>query len=856
MQSLDLNRTAKDIFSHLLTTNSFASRLLFDAEAFPASSYLRGHVDCPPLRNYAQACGSGPRYATVNTAASGRDCIVEGRSRMSYLHASADGLSAVFTIASLIGLVIGIAWGLVISFMPGVGGVVAIALLLPFVFRLSVPEAIALLLGTHIATYFGGSITSITLNIPASAKSVPLCWDGYPLARRGRGAYALGASATASSLGGVVGAVALTAGIPIMKSLLNVIGPPEIFILAVWGVVIIAIFSSGDLLKGVMAGGLGVLLSWVGASPITGVDRLTFGSTYLSYGIDFATAAIGLFAVGQVLRMLVEGRQTQAGEGDAAAEGAGVTRPRRSGQQTDTTWSGGLAVLRHWRLSLYLSMFGVFTGTVPGLGAPVAAVAAYGQAAQMSKDRANFGKGAIDGVIAPEATDAAAEGGGMLPMLALGIPTHEQQAILLSGFVVLGLAPGPTMLSDHLNSVFNVIWIIVVASLIVGLLGMLAGKYFARLTTLTPSVLVPVILVVAMVGAFAVNGRIGDSITTIIFGIAGYFCLKFNYSRVNLVIGIALGPIFETNLHLTTQLYGNDFIFHRPAAAILAVFVIATVVWWFWKGKSSGRISIEGEGIASAAAKSGRPGWATVAVALLWVALFALVTAISATYGLLTGAVMTVVAAFCLTCGVINAALVVRAQFRQPPAGTSGQGPALALSVAVTSPVVGNFAESPEGSDVVALGNREPARFAGGAAARSVDEAGVAGGSAGGENYVPGGPAAPGSDGSDIPADGSRSLLASVKKRYASRGSGGVTRTEFASMAIVVGFLVSVLLFGMTPGVGIAVGIYRFLNGWHRPLRALVAAVLWAAGVSFLTWLLFHTLVSQYFPYLGLFHIG
>lgn len=771
---------------------------------------------------------------------------------MSYLHASADGFGAVFTMASLIGLAIGIAWGLVISFMPGVGGVVAIALLLPFIFRLSVPEAIALLLGTHIATYFGGSITSITLNIPASAKSVPLCWDGYPLAQKGRGAYALGASATASSLGGVVGAIALTAGIPIMKSLLNVIGPPEIFILAVWGVVIIAIFSSGDLLKGVMSGGLGVLLSWVGGSPITGVDRLTFGSTYLSYGIDFATAAIGLFAVGQVLRMLVEGRQAQRAGSGAAAER--VTQSRSLAQQADTTWSGGLAVLRHWRLSLYLSMFGVFTGTVPGLGAPVAAVAAYGQAAQMSKDRANFGKGAIDGVIAPQATDAAAEGGGMLPMLALGIPTHEQQAILLSGFVVLGLAPGPTMLSDHLNAVFNVIWIIVLASLVVGILGMLAGKYFARLTTLSPSVLVPIILVVAMVGAFAVNGRIGDSITTMIFGLVGYFCLKFNYSRVNLVIGIALGPIFETNLHLTTQLYGSDFLFRRPGAAVLAAFVIATVVWWFWKGKSSGRISIEGEGIASSSAKSGRPGWTTVVVSLVWVGLFAVVTAISATYGLLTGGVMTVVAAFCLACGVVNAALLVRAQLRHLPAGTGARGPALALSLAATSPTVENnlTARLEVGSVTTPAAS---GRFVGDSVERSADEPRATRGASGG-GYFPA--SASGTSGS-VPRgasdDGGRSLLASVKKRYAARGSGGVTRTEFESMAIVVGFIVSVLLFGMTPGVGVAVGIYRFLGGWRRPLRALVPALLWAAGVSFVTWLLFHTLVSQYFPYLGLFHV-
>lgn len=761
---------------------------------------------------------------------------------MTYLHASADALGSIFTLAGLAGLFIGIGWGLLVSFMPGVGGNVAIALLLPFIFRLPVSEAIALLLGTHIATYFGGSITSIAMNIPASAKSVSLCWDGYPLARKGKAAYALGASATASSLGGVVGAVALTIGIPVMKRLLNVIGPPEVFVLAVWGVVIIAIFSSGDLLKGVIAGGLGVILSWVGESPITGVDRLTFGSTYLSLGIEFATAAIGLFAVAQAIRMLAEWRQQRTAErGLAPGERLADARV----PQSSTTWSGAGAVLKRWRLGLYMALFGVFTGTVPGLGAPVAAIAAYGQAAQMSKNRAEFGKGAVEGVIAPQATESAAEGGGMLPMLALGIPTHEQQAILLSAFVVLGLAPGPTMLTEHLNAVFAVIWIIVLASLIVGVIGLLAGRTLARLSTLSPSLLIPLILSIAIVGSFAINGRIDDSVSTILFGVVGYLCFKYNYSRVNLIIGFALGPIFETNLHLSTQLYGSNFVVRRPGAAILAALVLLTIIWWFWRGRAKASL-VEG----AAANTDGRPGWAAVAVSVGFVVVFAITTAVASSYSFLTGGIVLIVAAFSMALAVINASLLLHSQLsrqRDEPSPDSRQFAALtpAAALASASNESATLQASRFGDGGIATAERV---HPGASAGDSAGEAGAARHGSGDGH---------GEDGAAARGQG-RSLvdLALQRKKSRSASADKVKGYEVISAVVVVAFLAVVLLLGITPGVGVAMGLYRYLAAPRRTWRALVTAVVWGACTSAGAWILFHTLVNQYFPYKGILHTG
>jgi putative tricarboxylic transport membrane protein len=757
---------------------------------------------------------------------------------MNYLHASADALGALFTLSSFIGLAIGIAWGLLVSFMPGVGGNVAIALLLPFIFRLPVPQALALLLGTHIATYFGGSITSITMNIPASSKSVSLCWDGYPLARKGKGAYALGASATASSIGGVVGAIVLTIGIPIMKKLLDVISSPEIFVLAIWGVVIIAVFSSGDLTKGVMAGGLGVLLSWVGQSPITGLDRLTFGSSYLSEGIQFATAAMGLFAVAQAIRMLAETRQARNQPAGHTAGSGSVTEVI---EQMSTTWSGARAVLSRWRLTLYMSFFGVFTGTIPGLGAPVAAIAAYGQAAQMSKNKDEFGHGAIEGVIAPQATDAAAEGGGMLPMLALGIPTHEQQAILLSAFIVLGIAPGPTMLTDHLNVVFQVIWIIVLASLIVGAIGLLTGRQLAKLSALPANMLVPLILVIAIVGSYAVNGRIGDSVMTVIFGLVGYVCFKYNYSRVNLIIGLALGPILESNLHISTELYGSAFLIHRPVAAGLTGVVIATVVWWIWSQRSAKRKSSAAMSNASThgAAAMGVPGVDAIVTAVGFVLVFAIAGIVGLGYGALTGRILVILALFCLVLAMANVVKVARAHIE----GTRNQRPPEAEEQLVSSSSV------EMGAHITVLGSTAQPDGSGSTTSnllRSNDS---------GDELLAVDP--------DMIEEAQRELASrssggslidlALERRASREGSAAKIRGyEMSSAGAVVAFLAVVLLAGLVPGAGLAMTIYRVLSARVRTPRTFIMAVVSGLVVSLVTWVLFATLVNQFIPYGGL----
>jgi putative tricarboxylic transport membrane protein len=754
---------------------------------------------------------------------------------MSFIHASIQGLQALATLDTLFGLLAGMAWGLLISFMPGVGGNVALALLLPLIYRFPLPVALALLFGAHISTYFGGSITSITLNIPASTKSLPLCWDGYPLASQGRGAYALRASATAAGIGGVIGAIVLTLGIPVMRGMLNYLGPPEILLLAVLGTILIAILSSGNLTKGLMAFGVGIILAWVGQDPITGVARLTFGSLYLSSGIQLADIAIGLFAVVQVIRLLTGhgGVRAAAGNGEAvrAAKARGTREPRwRRGREADadSPLDGFWAVIRHWKLELYMAVFGVFTGTVPGFGAPVAAVAAYGQAAQFSKSDVEFGSGAIEGVIAPEATESAAEGGGMLPLLSLGIPTHEQQAILLSAFVTIGIAPGPTMLSSHLPTVFSIIWIIVIASLATMVLGLLLARQFAKLSTIPVSLLVPLIMMISIIGSFAVNGTIDDAITTVIAGIIGYFFWKYNYSRINLIIGLVLGPIIESNLHITTTLYGNAFAFKRPLSAVIAVAIVATIAAWGWRNvrvrRADRRTAHPGSRrnmLPSRAEIAGHVRSGQMVPAVLLLAAFLTVAVISRSYGALTGGDLGLVAMAGAALAVLNVARLLRFG-AEHEVGAGEQLRRSRIPNRVTSAPVAVATTAPAGDVAVITPAAASVLLEPGTGAHDASEASSAG--------------AAGTAGSATPApESSRDVS---------------VRATIRSIGIVASFLVLTLLLGIIPASGLSFGIYtKFVA--RKPLwyAVVTSVVTWL-----ITWALFRYVVNEYAVYDGIWH--
>jgi putative tricarboxylic transport membrane protein len=479
------------------------------------------------------------------------------------LEAIAQGLFALLTPQALLFMGIGIVYGLVIGVLPGLGGVVAMTLLLPFTYGYEVAATLALLLGAHIATLWGDSVTSILFGIPGSSKSVSLIFDGYPMTLRGEGERALGASATSVLLGGVIGAVFLAISIPIVRPVMLAVGPSEYLMLFLWGMTLIATFSAGSVFKGLIAACLGILISFIGMDPVTATPRFTFGILYLLDGVSFAVAMIGLFAVAEMMRLYVKGDSIVS---------------RDVSLEKSSVFDGMRDALKHWGLVLRSSLLGLWIGVLPGVGGSAAGIAAYAQAVQTSRHPELFGKGNVEGVIAPDATLGANEGGGLLPTLAFGIPGGDSMALLLIAFINLGIAPGPQMLTDNLDVVFSLFWIVVLASTLTALIGIAISPYLARMPTLHEKVMVPTVLSVCFIGAYATRGQLTDVAVAALFGAIGYIMQKYRYSRANLVIGMAMATLIERSLHVSISLYGDYFLFTRPVTFALFLLVVLTTV--------------------------------------------------------------------------------------------------------------------------------------------------------------------------------------------------------------------------------------------------------------------------------------
>lgn len=484
------------------------------------------------------------------------------------IDAISSGLFALLTPQAMLFLSLGVVYGLIIGILPGLGGIVAMALLLPFTYGFDPAATMALLLGAHIATIWGSSVTGILFRVPGAAKSLALVFDGFPMTQQGRAKEALGASATAAMLGGVIGAIFLAMSIPIIRPVMLALGPSEYLMMAIWGMTIIATFSEGTLIKGLISACVGVLIAFIGMDPVTATPRFTFGSIYLLDGVSFPVAMIGLFAIGEMIKLYVKG---------------GAIVERVHGDEQSTVMQGVRAAIRHWGLVVRSSFLGLWIGVLPGVGASVGGIAAYAQAVQTSKNPESFGKGNVEGVIAPDATVGANEGGGLMPTLAFGIPGGESMAILLVAFVNLGVEPGPQMLTTNLALVFSMVWIIVFANVLTSGLGLAISPWLARLPSLNPKLIIPIVLSVCLLGAYATRGQVLDMVTACVFGVIGYFMDKYNYSRANLVIGMVLATMIERNLHISINLYGEWFLFTRPITFAMLVFIIVTTALPFWR---------------------------------------------------------------------------------------------------------------------------------------------------------------------------------------------------------------------------------------------------------------------------------
>lgn len=446
----------------------------------------------------------------------------------------------------LIGFVVlGTLIGLVFGATPGLGGPVAIALLIPVTFGMETSFALVLFGATLGGVAFGGSASAILVNIPGTAPNAATCLDGFPMTQQGRAGEALGISATASALGALFGVVFLLLVLPFSRQLLLLLGPSNLFWVAIFGLVTVASVSRGNLIKGISAAGLGLVISFVGFSNVHNVYRYGFGTRYLYDGIQLIPIIIGIFAIAEAVRLF-------------SSPDRSISKPSEFSIKGILT--GVVHVFKHPILVLRSSVIGVVVGVIPAAGGAMANFIAYMQAKESSKDPDSFGKGNPDGVLASEASNDAKDGGALLPTVIFGIPGSATMAVLLGAFLIHGLTPGRAMLNDQRPLLLMLIAALLLSNVLTSLIGLSMTGQLVKLTQVDANLLVPAIISISLVGAFALRNNFGDMLVAILFGIAGFAMIAYNYSRIPFVLGVILGPFTERYFFQAIQFADGDLV--------------------------------------------------------------------------------------------------------------------------------------------------------------------------------------------------------------------------------------------------------------------------------------------------------
>lgn len=480
-------------------------------------------------------------------------------------NAFASGLGQL-TVEMLIVVLIATAISQVIAVVPGLGGIMAMVLILPFTYSLEPMVAIGALLAAAVTAGTGNTITGVLFGVPGSAMGVATVFDGYPMAQRGEAGRAMGAGLMASFIGGLIGAVALIALIPVVRPIVRTVGPAEFFVLILVALLAISSISEGDTINALLSGLGGLMLAFVGQEPSTGTLRYTFGALYLWDGLQLVPVIIGLFALSEMVDLIRTGNPIASEETTTSTSGV---------------MEGVRDVFRHWRITVSSSLVGVGVGILPGMGGVASQFLAYAQAQKMSKNPDMFGKGAVEGVIGSDAATNSKDGGSLVPTLAFAIPGSAPMAILLGAFIIFGIQPGPTMLTERLDIVWLMIIVLVIANFFAAAICLPFAGTLAKLTRVRASVIVPAVLVISLFGAYLSSNRMGDIVVALLFGLVGYTLRRFRYARATLVVGLVLGGILEHNYLLMVRLYGWEALTRPPVLAIVIAGIVIGAVSGF-----------------------------------------------------------------------------------------------------------------------------------------------------------------------------------------------------------------------------------------------------------------------------------
>jgi putative tricarboxylic transport membrane protein len=486
------------------------------------------------------------------------------------LDAFFQGLATIFEWQTFLIMLLGIFLGFWVGLLPGLGGSTTLALMLPFIYKMTPVEAFAFLLGMHSVVSTTGDITSVLFGVPGEGTTAATILDGHAMAKKGEAGRALGAALMSSLVGAIIGAFALAISIPVVRPLVLTFGAPELFMLAIVGIAFISSLSGQGgraLMRGVLGGLLGLLIAMVGQDPQAGVQRFTFGQLYLWGGLDLVPVLVGLFAIPEIIDLAIRGTAI-AGE-----------LPRE--KLTSGVAEGIKDTFRHFWLTVRCSLLGTFIGIMPGLGGGVAQWISYGHAVQSARDqeeRRGFGKGDVRGVLGPGAANNSKEGGSLIPTIAFGVPGSSAMAILLGAFFLQGIMPGPDMLDKYLVVTFSMVWTMVVANIITVAVSLIFLNQLAKLTLVRGSILIPFILFLAFIGAYTSNNHLGDLLVLLFFGLLGYVMIRCGWPRAPLVLGFVLGKIAENNFYISTIRYGSSWL-ARPMVVVLIVVTVVVLLY-------------------------------------------------------------------------------------------------------------------------------------------------------------------------------------------------------------------------------------------------------------------------------------
>ena len=469
---------------------------------------------------------------------------------------SAFGL--IFSGAHFLYLLLGVVMGIFIGILPGLGGIVGFSILMPFIYGMDPVSALAMLIGLIAVIPTSDTFTSVLMGIPGSSASQATVLDGFQLAKQGQAARALSAAFSASLFGGLFGALVLTLIVVIAKPIILFFGSSELFMLGILGISMVGVLSGDSFVKGFLACGVGLLLGTMGSAPATGEWRLTFGSYYLFDGLKVVTVGLAAFAVPEICDLLRKN-----------AKIATKDEPLGKG------WLQGLKdTIREKWIVLRCAGIGTMVGILPGLGGSVVDWIAYGHVVQTARDKSNFGKGDIRGVIAPESANNAKEGGGLVPTILFGIPGSGSMAVFLGGLTLLGIEPGPALIEEDLQFTYVMVWSLALANVIGAGMCFAISSKVAKITTIPYGILAPFMIMIICFAAFQVTRSIYDLYTLIILGAFCTLMKSYNWPRSALLIGFVLSDTLETYLYQAVQIYDWNF-FTRTS--VITIFVITLI---------------------------------------------------------------------------------------------------------------------------------------------------------------------------------------------------------------------------------------------------------------------------------------